>query len=209
MTDSRIQLVSRGYDALGERFDEWRDRIVGDPREWWRGELASRLDDGARVLELGCGSGVPDTLELSHRFDVTGVDVSARQIARARSAVPRAEFVVADFTELALASDSFDAVVSFYAFNHVPRERLPRLLADIHRWLVPDGLLLAVFGTGDTESWTGEWLGTEMYFSSLPAAENRRALVDSDFDILLDETASIVEPEPDGETTWQWVLARR
>ena len=38
--------------------------------------------------------------------------------------MPEATFVHADFTALELAAASFDAVVSFYAFNHVPRELL-------------------------------------------------------------------------------------
>ena len=71
--DPRTELVGRGYDAMGERFAEWRDRIVGDPRRKWEDELVSRLQDGARVLELGCGAGVPDTQRLAARFSVTGV----------------------------------------------------------------------------------------------------------------------------------------
>ena len=48
MTDPRTQLVGRGYDKIGDRFTEWRDRIVGDPRREWEEELVSRLQDGAR-----------------------------------------------------------------------------------------------------------------------------------------------------------------
>jgi ubiquinone/menaquinone biosynthesis C-methylase UbiE len=64
---------------------------------------------------------VPATQRLAARFQVTGVDASAEQLRRARTAVPQAEFVRADFTALELEPESFDAVVSFYAFNHVPR----------------------------------------------------------------------------------------
>ena len=39
-------------------------------------ELVARLPKGARVLELGCGAGVPDTQRLAARFQLTGVDVS-------------------------------------------------------------------------------------------------------------------------------------
>jgi ubiquinone/menaquinone biosynthesis C-methylase UbiE len=129
VTDPRTELVGRGYDVIGERFAEWRDRIVGDPRRKWENELVSRLADGARVLELGCGAGVPDTQRLDARFSVTGVDISAEQVRRAREAVPEAEFVHADFTALELEPGSFDAVVSYYAFNHVPRELLAPTLA--------------------------------------------------------------------------------
>ena len=136
MTDPRTELVGRAYDAIGEHFAEWRDRIVGDPRASG-GRVVSRLQDGARVLELGGGAGVPETQRLAARFRLTGVDVSEKQVRRARAAVPGAEFVRGDFTALELESESFDAVVSFYAFNHVPRELLAPTFARIHGWLVP------------------------------------------------------------------------
>ena len=73
------------------------------------------------MLELGCGAGVPDTQRLAARFRVTGVDISAEQVRRARVVVSEAEFIRADFTALELEPESFDAVVSFYAFNQMYR----------------------------------------------------------------------------------------
>jgi cyclopropane fatty-acyl-phospholipid synthase-like methyltransferase len=207
MTDPRTELVGRGYDTLGERFTEWRDRIVGDPRREWEAELVSRLDDGARVLELGCGAGVPDAQRLAGRFRVTGVDISGGQLRRARAAVPQAEFVQADFTELELEPESFDAVVSFYAFNHVPRELLAPTFARIHRWLAPGGLLMTALGTSDTAAWVGEWLGAPSFFSSFPPETNTRLVEEAGFEILRDELVTFREPE--GDATFQWVLAMR
>ena len=118
------------------------------------------------MLELGCGAGVPDTQRLAARFQVTGVDISVEQLRRARAAVPTAEFIEADFTALELAPESFDAVVSFYAFNHVPRELLAPTCARIRHWLVPAGLFMTALGVSDTEAWTGDWLGAPMFFSA-------------------------------------------
>ncbi len=207
MTDPRTELVGRGYDKIGDRFAEWRDRIVGDPRREWEEELVSRLQDGARVLELGCGAGVPDTQRLVGRFQVTGVDVSAEQVRRARVAVPEAEFIQADFTALDLEPKSFDAVVSFYAFNHVPRELLTPTFVRIHRWLVPRGLLMTALGTSDTEAWTGDFLGAPTFFSSFPPETNTRLVREAGFEILRDELVTF--REPDGDATFQWILAMR
>lgn len=209
MTDARTRIVEQGYDEIADSFVEWRDRIVDDPRAWWMDQLTSRLEDGARVLELGCGAGIPDTRLLAERFRVTGVDISREQIHRARANVPRADFIRADFTSLELDAASFEAVAAFYSFNSVPRDLLAGVFERIHSWLVPDGLFLAALGTSDTESWTGEWLGTRMYFSSYPPDTNRRLLGNAGFELLLDELVTTREPEPDGEGTWQWVLARR
>jgi cyclopropane fatty-acyl-phospholipid synthase-like methyltransferase len=207
MSDPRTRVVERGYDVISDRFLDWRDRIVDDPRRAWRDALTSRLKDGARILELGCGAGVPDALLLAERFRVTGVDISEEQISRARGNVPNADFIHADFTALELEPGQFEAVAAFYSFNHVPRDLLVQLFERIHTWLVPGGLLLASFGTSDTESWTGDWLGTTMFFSSFPPETTRRLLSEAGFELLLDELVPMLEPE--GEVAFHWVLGRR
>ena len=206
MPDARTQIVANGYDAIGETFAVWREQIVGDPRTEWEEELAGRLTDGARVLELGCGAGTPETRRFAERFAVTGVDISPRQVERARAAIPRAEFLCADFTDLELPDGSFDAVAAFYVFNHVPRDLLAPLLARIHGWLVRGGWLLTAFGISDTEGWTGEWLGAETYFSSFPTDVNSRLVREAGFAIERDEVVTFDEPE--GPASFQWVLAQ-
>ena len=206
MPDPRTQIVSEGYDAIGETFAEWRERIVGDPRDEWAEDLASRLHKGARVLELGCGSGSPETRRLAQRFAVTGVDISPRQVERARAAIPEASFVVADLTELELPAASYDAVASFYVFNHVPRDLLAPLLGRIQGWLVDGGWLLTAFGISDMEGWTGNWLGAPTFFSSFPAEVNSRLVREAGFTLEHDEV--VVFEEPEGQAKFQWVLAR-
>jgi cyclopropane fatty-acyl-phospholipid synthase-like methyltransferase len=204
--DPRTQLVADGYDLIGETFAEWSERIVGDPRTEWEEELVARLEDGARVLELGCGSGTPETRRFADRFRLTGVDISPQQVERARASIPEAEFVCADFTELELPAGSFEAVASFYVFNHVPRELLAPLLARIHGWLVPGGWLLSAFGQADEAGWTGDWLGAPTFFSGYPAETNSRLVRQAGFTIERDEVVEFAEPE--GPVRFQWVLAQ-
>jgi len=204
--DARTRIVAHGYDAIGETFAAWREEIVGDPRREWEDELVSRLADRARLLELGCGAGTPETKRLAQRFAVTGVDISPRQIERAREAIPEAEFVCADFTDLELPAGSYDAVAAYYVFNHVPRDLLAPLLGRIHGWLVPGGWLLTAFGVSDTEGWTGEWLGAETFFSSFPPEVNSRLVPEAGFTIERDEV--VVFEEPEGLARFQWVLAQ-
>ena len=206
MPDPRTQIVADGYDAMGEAFAAWREEIVGDPRREWEDTLVARLRDGARVLELGCGGGTPETVRLARRFALTGVDISPRQIERARAAVPEGEFLCADLTELELPAGSFDAVASFYVFNHVPRELLTSLLARIHGWLVPGGWLLSAFGASDLPAWTGEWLGARTFFAGFPPEINSRLVREAGFTIERDEVVTFEEPE--GPASFQWVLAQ-
>jgi SAM-dependent methyltransferase len=206
VADARTQLVADGYDAIGETFAEWRERIVGDPREEWEEAFASRLAADARVLELGCGPGTQETRRLAERFRLTGVDISPRQVERAGASIPDAEFVCADFTELELPAGSLDGVIAFYVLNHVPRELLAPLLERIHAWLVPSGLLCVAFGTSDNAGWTGEWLGAPTYFASYPPETNSHLVREAGFAIELDEVVEFEEPE--GPARFQWVLAR-
>jgi SAM-dependent methyltransferase len=204
--DPRTQIVADGYDAIGETFAVWREEVVGDPRREWEDELVARLEPGARVLELGCGPGTVETRRLAQSFAVTGVDISPRQVERARAAIPEADFLCADFTELELPADSLDAAVAFYTLNHVPRELLAPLLASANGWLVPGGWLMVAFGTSDNPGWTGEWLGAETYFASFPPEINSRLVREAGFRIERDEVVTFEEPE--GPARFQWVLAQ-
>jgi cyclopropane fatty-acyl-phospholipid synthase-like methyltransferase len=193
------EIVREGYRRLGTKFDEWRDRIVGDPRAEWRDLLASKLEPGARVLELGCGNGDDARALARHGFEVTGVDL----VARAEGM----EVIEADFLELHLRDASYDACVSFYVFNHVPREHLPDLLARIHGWLVPRGWFMHAFGQTDNPGWTGTWIDdAPTFFASYPPDVNSRLVREAGFEIERDEVVAFQEPE--GEGRFQWVLAR-
>src|ERR1700722_6165479 len=82
----------------------------------WLDELAALLPGAARVLDLGCGAGVPACrilVELG--FEVTGLDISAVQVERARSLVPQANFLQADMATWDSESESYEAIVSLYA----------------------------------------------------------------------------------------------
>jgi SAM-dependent methyltransferase len=207
MTDPRTELVGQGYDSMIDAWEAWVARIEDDPRDEWAADLATRLPDGARVLELGCGGGTRETKALARRFRLTGVDLSARQLERARLRVPEAEFVHGDLTSLELPPASFDAVVAFYSFNHVPRELLEPVFRRVRRWLVPAGLFMAALGASDLEGWTGDFLGAPTFFSGYPPETNSRLLREAGFELLRDELVTITEPE--GPATFQWVLARR
>jgi len=207
VTDPRTALVGAGYDAMIDTWETWKEQITGDPREAWCEELLTRLPTGAHVVELGSGGGTPETALLARQFRLTGVDLSSEQVRRARERVPDADFLEADFTDVDFEAGSIAAVAAFYSFNHVPRDLLPGLFARIHGWLVPGGLFMAALGAGDTDDWVGEWLGAPMFFSSWPPETNRRLLEEAGFALLRDDLVTLHEPE--GDATFQWVLARR
>jgi cyclopropane fatty-acyl-phospholipid synthase-like methyltransferase len=166
-----------------------------------------RIPEGADVLELGCGAGLPMTARLAESRRLTGVDISPEQVERARRNVPNATFIAADMTALDLEAGSFDAVVAFYAFTHVPREELPGLLGRIRDWLRPGGLLIATMGVEDDPGTVEpDWLGVEMYFSHFSARRNRRVVEEAGFQV--DEAEVRAEPGDRHGTRFLWVVAR-
>ncbi len=168
------ELVQRGYDDLSHRYRGDHD----DPGEYapWLSHLRQQLPAQAKVLDLGCGCGIPVAKTLAdngHR--VTGVDLSEVQIYRARGLVPQATFLHADATQVRFPDRAFDAVVCLYALIRMPRDTQPQLLQRIAAWLRPGGILLATTGA---QEWTGtqdHWLGgtATMWWSHADAATYR------------------------------------
>jgi SAM-dependent methyltransferase len=195
------ELVRSGYDELSLRYRA-DDADAGTYRPWLD-RLRSGLPEAARVLDAGCGCGVPVARDLAAAgCRVTGVDVSEVQIARARRLVPAAEFLRADLTELDFPPASFDAVVALYSIIHVPLDAQPAVLASFARWLVPGGTLLMTAGA---RAWTGTetgWLGgsATMWWSHADTATYRDWLGAAGFRI---DTETFV-PEGDSGHSLFW-----
>ena len=200
------QVVRAGYDELSDRFGEWGAKVEGDPWRRFVDDLAERLPVDARVLDLGSGNGEKIS-RLAGRFDVTGVELSDRQLSLARAAAPEASLVRADFTELDCPAEAFDAVTALYSIVHVPRDEHPALFARIRGWLKPGGLFLASLSHLGGPDRFEEWLGVEMFFSGFDAATNGRLLREAGFKLLVDEVVWMHEPE--GDAAFLWVLARK
>ena len=159
------EVVRRGYDAISGAY-RGDDGQAEDVSRYagWVAELAGLLRPGARVLDLGCGNGIPATRELAERgLQVIGVDFSAVQLRRARQLVPAARLVQADMASLQFSPASLDAVVSFYAVIHLPLADQRALFGRIRGWLRPAGLFLAIVGA---QPWAGtaDFLGADMFW---------------------------------------------
>lgn len=85
----------------------------------------TRLQAGARVLDVGCGA--LGLRKLEPGLDVTGVDLAER------SAYP-GPFVRADVADgLPFADDEFDLAYCSSVIEHVPRARRPAFAAEVRR----------------------------------------------------------------------------
>ena len=201
------RVVAAGYDEMAERYLAWSDLRPSAARLRYLALADALIPAGADVLDLGCGAGIPMTATLAVGRTVTGVDISAAQIALARANVPSATFLQTDLATLDFPSGSFDAVVAFYSLTHVPRAEHAALFGRIRSWLRPGGVFVASLGVEDSpDEVEADWLGVDMFFSHFSARVNRRLVAEAGFEI---ERADVVtEPEDRHDARFLWVVAR-
>jgi SAM-dependent methyltransferase len=201
------RVVAAGYDAMAERYLAWSDLRPSAARLRYLALADALIPAGADVLDLGCGAGIPMTATLAEGRSMTGVDISAAQIALARANVPSATFIQADLTTLDFPPGSFDAVVAFYSLTHIPRAEHAALFGRIRSWLRPGGVFVASLGVEDSpDEIEADWLGVDMFFSHFSARVNRRLVAEAGFEV---EQADVVtEPEDRHDARFLWVVAR-
>lgn len=113
------------------------------------------LNTVKRVLDIGCGSGIV-TLALARNLQpgaqAVGVDLSDGMLAFANEAAAElnvtdiVEFLKGDAESLSLPDGDMDAVVSLYAFRHLPHP--DRAAAEAFRVLRPGGRVAIAAGSG-------------------------------------------------------------
>src|SRR5687768_6435912 len=183
MNKSHKETVKAGYNIIANRYLATRTRDSEDVR--LLDELTTRLPAGAKVLDAGCGAGIPITQMLSEKFEATGVDFSEAQIELARQNVPTATFICQDMTQLNFPDNTFEGICSYYAIIHIPREEHQLLFANFHRMLKPNGLALLCLGAENLiDDIDDNYLGTRMYWSHYDAETYLRLLTESGFSIL-------------------------
>jgi SAM-dependent methyltransferase len=131
-----------GYpDELANVPESAVESFAGVANPWTMGRLAP----GERVLDLGCGAGT-DTLVAVQMVGadgrVTGIDMTAAMLAKARSAaaemgVTNVEFVEGEAERLPFADGSFDVVVSNGVIDLIPDK--DAVFAELNRVLPPGG----------------------------------------------------------------------
>ena len=175
------KIVMNGYNKIAKKYNATRF-IFDNSRELE--EFASLLPKNAKVLDVGCGDGVPNTKFLvKSGFDVTGVDFSENQLKLARKNVPKATFILKDMTKLDFKNDSFDGLTACYSIIHVPKEKHSSLFQSFHRILKPQGIMLISLGHHEWEG-TEEFYGAKMFWSHHSPEVSLQIIKDAGFNII-------------------------
>ncbi len=198
---------AEGYDRIAERYAAWGRVDEGSVKTRYRQRLLALLPaTGARVVDLGCGTGAQVTRHLAERHRVVGVDRSAHSLSLARASLPAVDLVRADLADVAFAPGSVDAVAAFFSVIHLPRDDHAGLFASVRRWLRPGGVFVVTLGLGDTaESW-GDLLGARLFWSSWDRPTSLRLLTEAG--LTVDSAVDEVEVEDGVPRAHLWVVAR-
>jgi ubiquinone/menaquinone biosynthesis C-methylase UbiE len=163
------------FDAIGERYDDVFPHKSGQiiATQW----MIDRLASGARVLDLGCGTGVPTAGMLAESgLEVVGIDVSTEMLAVARRNVPTGRFVAMDVMELDDSLGGFDAVCAFFCLLMLRRSDIPRVLRRVRSVLRPGGLVTIGMVEGDLDYAPLSFLGQQMSVTAYPRADLEAAV---------------------------------
>ncbi|WP_338700061.1 class I SAM-dependent methyltransferase [Streptomyces sp. Q6] len=197
------------FDAIGGRYDE------AFPHK--EGQLAAveRMLDGLgpapRVLDVGCGTGVPTSRQLVDAgARVVGVDLSAGMLELARKNVPEAEFHHGDLTDLTAQGPDgvgeFDAVTCFFTLLMLPRAEIPGALRLLHSLLRPGGRLALSMVEADLDDAEIPFLGNTIRVSGFLRAELHQVVRDTGFEITGAETYAYAPASPDAPPEHQLFL---
>ncbi|MEV6072658.1 methyltransferase domain-containing protein [Nocardia sp. NPDC052001] len=196
------------FDSLGKDYEK---AFVGHPAhreelEW----LLTQLSDGAKVLDVGCGTGRPTAEVLvAAGHDVTGCDISPGMIEIARAQVPGARFEVADLRTLSYPDGTWDAVTAFFPLLQLTRAEIDSALVEFARWLTPGGTFLFATVPADIEGIDIEFMGKPVTVSSYPPEEFHRRLTDAGLDVLRERVVEFQPDHPDAAPEPDLFIAAR
>ena len=95
---------------------------------------------GDRIVDLGCGSGRSVVWNRPSGADIVGIDVAPYF---AKEALARGDLVLGDLRRLPFADGAFDKGYALDVFEHLSREALAGVLAEIARVVRPGGQVFA------------------------------------------------------------------
>jgi SAM-dependent methyltransferase len=124
----------------------WYNRLIDSLQfQAMRRALAiAQIPQGARFLDIGCGTGRWLRRYEQRGFRALGMDATLRMLRAAREHGASAPLVTGDAQRLPFPDASFDAVSDVTVVQHIPLASQPQALAEMLRVLKPGGRLILV-----------------------------------------------------------------
>lgn len=186
----QIALAKRSTKEIYERqARHWDDvRLTSLYEKPWLDRFLSVLSPCGRLLNLGCGSGIPVAgYCLGKGYALVGVDYSKTMIELARKHYPDtdwpdADWRVQDITQLSLTG-KFDGIYSWDGFFHLSIDQQRAVLPKLSNLVKPQRAIMLTVGTGEGEV-TGMVGGETVYHASLAPDEYKELLSQGGFETI-------------------------
>ncbi len=154
-TSASDSSFSVNFDRAADFYDQTRGFPAGIPGQIADGMIQiTGATASTRCLEIGVGTGRIALPLIERGIRLTGVDISAKMMAKLQDKVrqtlgqaPNLELLVADATQLPFADQSFEVVITVHVLHLISGWR--QVLAEIERVLASGGLFL--YGMGGAE----------------------------------------------------------
>ena len=125
---------ARSFESVAAEYERHRPEYPQGALRWAAEQLG--LDAGARVLDIGAGTGKLTRRLVSLGFDVAAVEPGAPMLDQLKTAVPEAEAFEGPAEAIPLPDASVRAAFAGQAFHWFDR---PRALPELHRVIEPGG----------------------------------------------------------------------
>jgi SAM-dependent methyltransferase len=159
----------REYDLISDWYPTDRGRTVGVAEAL---AVAATLPVRSRILDVGCGNGVPITEALVNAgYRVFGLDSSAGMLDRFQASLPGTSAVRGDTRWCPFPNDVFDAAISWGMLFHLPRGDQAAAFESVSRVLKPGAPFLftgAEIGADDAGI-TGTMNGVTFHYYAVPS----------------------------------------
>ena len=154
------------WDKNANRYDRFMRKDRAAYEEMY--ELIRPVVKGKTVLELATGTGLIAKHIVTAAAHIEATDASGEMIAEAKrdSRSAKLHFSVQDMFRLPYADRSFDVVIVSNALHIVPQPE--KALAEIHRVLKDDGVLIAPTFTHAENSFSGKVRAFFMKLAGFP-----------------------------------------
>jgi SAM-dependent methyltransferase len=189
----------------------WHARAAQDRSAWAETyeRLATLVNPGDVVLDLGCGGGEDTPALASMGMRCVGLDISVGLVELTRRFEPLAgRAVLGDLRSLPFADGTFDAVWADGSVHHVPKPEMRGVAAEVARVLKPGGIFALSVERGLHDGYVsgGDNVQGKRWYSYFEPDELRAILRRVGIDVV---DAMFGAPQPSSAGGFAVLFARR
>jgi len=193
--EQNLNKVENLYDSLAK---EYAETFSGEHEKKPKDQeilhrFAQEIGNRRPVWDFGCGPGQTANYLKNLGVEISGLDLSEKILAQARTIHPGIHFRKGNILELEFENDSIAGVVVFYATVHFTEEEVGVAFREVFRVLQQGGIFLFTYHIGEKTIHIDEFLGkkVDIDFMFFTSDFIFRCLKDSGF-----EDIEVIEREP-------------